>query len=203
MVVELIGPVVDDGDAVGRTISEAFTRGGLALLPGALEQVAGMAPAHALRTLAEGHGRFEMVEDLDHLLARTVPTLNAWAIAGTARMVPGAAAAWHALAAPNTSRAMLTTLPRQAAEALAQRLAIAVEPEEWICADDLRGPPHPDHVAQHVAGRGEHADAVALVQSVGAALAAASAGCRVVAVGARSGAAMFADQHVTTIGEYR
>ena len=203
MVVELIGPVVDDGDAVGRTISDAFTRGGLALLPGSLEQVAGMAPAHALRTLAEGHGRFEMVEELDLLIARTVPTLNAWAGGGTARLVPGAAAAWQALARPDISRAMLTTLPRSAATALAQRLGISVAPEEWICADDARGPPHPDHIAQHATDRGSHHDRVALVQSVGAALASASAGCRVVSVGARSGAAMFADQQIAAISEFK
>ena len=203
MVVELIGPLVDDAGAVGRTLADVLTDAGLDLLPGALDQVAGMSPNHALRTLAEGHGRFELVESLDRLVARTAPALASWAARGEARAAPGAIAAWGALATPGTERAVLTTLPADLAATVAERIGFSVAPHEWIVADDSRGPPHPDHVVRHRTGRGEVAEAVALVQSVGAALAAAAAGCRVVAVGGRGGASLFADMQVTTIGDYR
>jgi phosphoglycolate phosphatase-like HAD superfamily hydrolase len=203
VVVELIGPVVDDMGAVGRTISEALTSGGLELLPGALDQAAGMAPAHALRTLAEGHGRFELVEELDLLLARSLPTLIAWAGGGNAMVVPGAVDAWQALARPEVDRAMLTSLPAAAAHELARRHGVAVSADEWICADDLRGPPHPDHILRHAGALGHPVEKVALVQSIGAALAAAAAGCRVVAVGNRGGAAMFADEQLSGIAEFK
>lgn len=203
MVVELIGPLVDDAGAVGRTVADALTGAGLDLLPGALDQVAGMAPAHALRTLAEGHGRFELVDALDQLLGQTSPALASWAAVGAARVVPGAPEAWLSLAGQGSERAVLTTLPAALAATLVERLGIRVLPHEWIVADDSRGPPHPDHVSRYLAGRGGPTDTVALVQSVGAALAAASAGCRVVAVGASGGASMFADAQVGGIGEFR
>lgn len=203
MVVELIGPVVDDSGAIGRTLSEALGRAGLDLLPGALEQAAGMAPEHALRTLAEGHGRFELAEGLEQLLEGAVPALAAWAARGSARLVTGAAAGWQSLASDGTARAMLTTLPRGSAQVVAERLGLEVHPTEWLDADDTRGPPHPDRIVRHLAERGCSGPGVALVHSPGAALAAAAAGCRVIAVGRGSGAALFADQQIAAIGEYR
>lgn len=203
VVVELVGPVVDDAGAVARTVADALTHGGLDLLPGALMQASGMAPEHALRTLAEGHGRFELVEQLGQLVSRTVPALVAWASTGNATIAPGALEAWRAIASSGSSRAMLTTLPTQAARSLTQRLDIDVAEEEWIVADDSRGPPHPDHIRQFLARSAVGAEAVALVSTVGAALAAASAGCRVIAVGGRGGATMFADAQVARIEEFR
>lgn len=202
MVVELIGPVVDDDGAVSRTIAETLTRAGLDLLPGALAQVAGMAPAHALRTLAEGHGRFELVEQLDQLAGRAAPALAAWAANGHARAAPGAVEAWRQLAAAGVERAMLTTIPVESASRLTTRLGITVDPGEWLVADDGRGLPHPDRLTAHLAGRFAATEVVALVQSVGAALGAAAAGFReVVAVG-NGGARMFADREVANIGEF-
>ena len=202
MVVELVGPVVDDAGVVGRTIADTLTRAGLDLLPGALDQVSGMAPAHALRTLAEGHGRFELVEDIARLLRQAEPSLSAWAEAGPAREVDGAGATWHQWGSRGLSRAMLTNLPLPAAKRLAARIGIVVADEEWLPASDERGLPHPDHLQAHLAGRVAPGEAVALVQSIGAALGAASTGCRVVAVGERGGAAMFADAQVATIGDW-
>lgn len=202
MVVELIGPVVDDGGAVSRTIAEVLTRAGLDLLPGALDQVAGMAPAHALRTLAEGHGRFEVVEELDRLVGRVEAALLDWAGTGQARVAAGALTGWQGLVDAGVERAMLTAIPAEAASRLAGRLGIVVEPGEWIVADDAAGLPRPDRLTGHIAGRLAPGEVVAMVGSVGAALAAAAAGCRVVAV-AGGGAAMFADRTIATIGDYR
>jgi beta-phosphoglucomutase-like phosphatase (HAD superfamily) len=203
VVVELVGPLVDDRGASGSTISHVLAREGVDLRPGALDQVAGMAPAHALRTLLEGHGRFELLERLDTLLARAAPALESWALSGEARLVDdGARAAWDRLDDGKNARALLTTLPRAAAHRLAERLRLTVAPEEWIVADDPLGPPHPEHVVHHLAQLGDSQAPVALVQSIGAALATASAGCHVVAVGASGGATMFADRQVASLGEF-
>ncbi len=85
MVVELIGPVVDDGGAVSRTIAESLTRAGLDLRPGAMDQVAGMArikdSAGSSRTrlqdgLCERRGRIlsgvvhEVVANLKHSVSQ-------------------------------------------------------------------------------------------------------------------------------------
>jgi phosphoglycolate phosphatase-like HAD superfamily hydrolase len=203
VVVELIGPVVDDAGVIGRTLSGALNAAGLNLLPGALAQAAGMSPAHALRTLAEGHGRFELVEEAEQLLQRAMPALAAWAASGPARLVSGAAEGWQSLAIDGTVRAMLTTLPRGSGNVVAGRLGLEVHPAEWLEAGDVRGPPHPDHIVQYLTERGCSDAGVALVHSPGAALAAAAAGCRVIAVGEGSGAALFADQQIAGIGEYQ
>jgi phosphoglycolate phosphatase-like HAD superfamily hydrolase len=202
VVVELIGPVVDDGGAVTRTIADILTRAGLDLLPGAQDRIAGMAPAHALRTLAEGHGRFELVDDLAGLEARCLPALSAWAGTGHARLVSNAIEGWQRLADAGFARAMLTALPAEVATPLAERVGLVVAPEEWIVAGDSRGIPHPDRISAHLAGRNAAGSSAALVQSIGAALAVAAAGCReVVAVGA-GGATMLADRTIAAIGEY-
>jgi phosphoglycolate phosphatase-like HAD superfamily hydrolase len=202
VVVELIGPVVDDSDAVTRTIADTLTRAGLDLLPGALDRIAGMAPVHALRTLAEGHGRFELVEDVEQLVARTTPSLAAWAASGTARLVPGARDAWHRLADSGSARALLTNLSSEASAHLVERLGLVVEAGEWIVADDARGLPHPDRLTAFLGDRHAASATVALVQSIGAALSVASAGCReLVAVGA-GGATMFADRTIASVGDY-
>lgn len=201
MVVELIGPVVDDSGALERTLADTLTQAGLDLLPGALDQVAGMAPRHALRTVAEGSGRFELIEDLEDLVRRHAAAVDNWTGRGALREAPGAGAAWQQLAADDSiERAMLTSLPLDLAKRVAGRLGIVVAEHEWLEASDQRGLPHPDHLRAHHAGG--HTP-VALVRSVGAALGAASAGYRVVAVGSRGGAVMFADEQVATIGEWQ
>lgn len=190
LVIELIGPLVDDGGAIVAAITAPLLRAGLELRPGAVDQVAGMAPEHAIRTLVEGHGRFELLEELDELVLAAEQGIAAWAQSGAVRADPQALDGWRHLAAAGASLAVLTAIPGDLAARAAERVGLVVHDSEWLVAADGRGVPHPDHLTA-LTGAG---NAVALVGSIGAGLAVAAARCReVIAVGSAPGAALFAD----------
>ncbi|HET9134085.1 MAG TPA: hypothetical protein VFN90_07265 [Gemmatimonadales bacterium] len=57
LLVELVGPIVDDRDAVRRTLADALGIAGVTVRPGALDAVVGGTAGWALETTLGGHGR--------------------------------------------------------------------------------------------------------------------------------------------------
>ncbi len=197
LLLELVGPLLDDGGAIAAAIGAPLVRAGLELRRGAVDQVAGMAPAHAIRTLIEGHGRFELLEELDELVLSAEQGIATWAGSGPVKPVADALDGWRHLAASGARLAVLVAFPGDLAARAAERVGLVVHDSEWLVAADQRGVPHPDHLTRRI----DAGEAVALVHSVGAGLAAAAARCReVIAVGSAPGAAMFADITLPAIG---
>ncbi len=196
VMVELLGPLIDDQGAIAAAIAAPLQRASVELRPGALDQVAGMAPVHALKTLIEGHGRFELLEELEDLTLAAEQGIAAWASSGRLRSPEGALDGWRHLAASGATLTVLSSIPGDLAHRAAERMGLVVHENEWLIASDELGAPRPDRLNERIDGAGS----VALVGSIGAALAVAATGCRaIIAVGRSPGAAMLADVTVPAL----
>lgn len=197
LLIELVGPLVDGRANVAGALGDGLGGRGVELRPGALDQVGGMALPHAIRTLLEGHGRHDLLDESDELELETERALAAWAATGPVLAADGALDGWRHLAAAGRPLAVLTALPLDVAVRLAERIGLVVHETEWLVAADGQGTPRADHLSGYLAGR----PTTALVGSIGAALATAAAGCHeVIAVGNDRGAVMLADRSVPAIG---
>ncbi|HRP06948.1 MAG TPA: hypothetical protein PLL69_00540 [Gemmatimonadales bacterium] len=193
VVVELLGPLLQGPDPIATVLREALEAEGLELRPGALEQAQGMALRPALERLLEGHGRQELLDEVDRIEALARGRLASRRKTGMLRAASGASEGWQRLQESGSRLAVITNLPADLATGLAAAAGIAVESWQWIVADDGRGFPHPDHLLEWFDGRVTPDQVAAMVASAAAASAATSAGCgSVVAVG-NGGAAMLAD----------
>jgi beta-phosphoglucomutase-like phosphatase (HAD superfamily) len=201
LVVELVGPLVDDGGASARTIGRVLADHGVELRPGALDQVVGAAPGWALQTLLEGHGRGDLLDEMDALLGRLV---RRWCDeARTVRPAPGALEAWQDLRQVADRSAVLSAFPREVTEALAHAAGLPVFDGDVIDASAEGGPPRSERLAATIAGWGVSPEAVtAVVSTSPAMLAALTARCgEVVLCGEGTPqAALLAERRVATLG---
>ena len=191
VVVELLGPLVQGRDPIVTMLGEALASEGVEPRPGALEQARGMALRPALERLLEGHGRQELLEEVDRIEARILGRLAG--AGGGREAATGAVAGWQRLGRSGSRVAVVTNLPAQLAARLAGQAGIEVASWQWIVAADGRGLPHPDRLLEWFEGRVRPGQVTAMVSSAAAALAAASAGCGAVVAVGDGGAAMLAD----------
>lgn len=177
LVVELVGPVVDDGGAFDRTVRDVLADLGVVPRAGAEALVAGAGARHALATLLGGHGHDAEPE----LLARAeVEVERRWvalAAAGTLRTAHGAPERLRRAGAAG----LLTGLPPSVATALLEGAGLGDVP----IGTAGRTMPHPDAVHDLVGRLGvAPGDVTAVLGSPAAMLAAAQAGVvRIVACG--------------------
>jgi beta-phosphoglucomutase-like phosphatase (HAD superfamily) len=201
LVVELVGPLVDDGGAVARTLGRVLADRGVELRPGAIDQVVGASPAWAVQTLLEGHGRGDLLDDMDTLLGSLV---RRWSDeARTVRPAPGALGAWQRLRQVAERSAVLSAFPREVTEALARAAGLPELDGHVIDASAEGGPPRSERLVETIAAWGVSPEAVAAVVSTSPAmLAALTARCgEVVLCGEGSPqAALLAERRVATLG---
>ncbi len=95
LVIEVVGPLVDDRGLMGCTYADLLADEGIVLRPGAMEQVAGASIDWALRTLLEGHGRFDVLERAPELELRIGREWEGLIASGLLRVAPHAESAWH------------------------------------------------------------------------------------------------------------
>jgi hypothetical protein len=174
LVIELVGPLWDDGGGFARTLVDVVADRGVELRPGAADQVAGAGVAWALATLLEGHGRGDLLGERAALEGEVV---RRWALLGGAGSVRPRSAALAALGRIAGTRplAVLTGLPGPLGERLAAVIAETV-PVDVIQADGPDGLPRPDRITAWLAARGaEPSAATALLGSSPAMLAALAA----------------------------
>lgn len=201
MVVELVGPLVDDRGALLRTLDDALRRAGIEPRPGALEPVAGGSVAWALGTLLDGHGR---ADEPERAAAIATGVRAGWERAARSGFVPrpDAVAWWRRRQEGSATTLVCTSLPEAVAIAVAEAAGLEGIAAALIPADGGDGLPRPDRIRSALADRRLVASEVtAAVTSPAALLAAMAAGCgRVVLVGAAGPAAeMLAEHRAATL----
>ncbi len=196
MVVELVGPLVDDRGALLRTVDEALRRAGIEPRPGALAQVAGGSVAWALGTLLDGHGRADE-PDRAATIAREVQA--GWERAARSGFVarPDAVSWWGRRLDSSATTLVCTSLPEAIALAVGEAAGLEGLAAALVPADGGDGLPRPDRIRSALADRRVVAsDVTAAVTSPAALLAATGAGCgRVVLVGAAGPVAEMLAEH--------
>lgn len=203
LVVELVGPLIDDGGAFTRTLAEVLLHHGVMVRPGSLEQVGGAGVDWAVATLLEGHGRSEEPGRVDELADEVRRRWVELAAGPGLRPRPDAIAAIREAAA-GRAVAIVSALPQPVVAALTTLAGLEDGPVATIIADGEDGLPRPALLSAwlaQVAPTGP--PATALLASAPALLAAIGARCGdVVLVGdGGSAAAMLAERHVATVAE--
>lgn len=195
VVVELLGPLLQGGNQVAATLGEVLAREGVEIRPGALDQARGMAVGPALEQLLSGHGRDDLLEEVDRIEASVGALLERWGGRDPVA-TEGAVVGWQRLRESGSRVAVITILPTVLSNRLAAATGIEVESWQWVHAGDGRGLPHPDRLLEWFEGRLPADQVTALVESAAAALAATAAGCgEVIAVGG-GGARMLAQRSI-------
>ncbi len=201
MVVELVGPLVDDRGALLRTVDEALRRAGIEPRPGALAQVAGGSVAWALGTLLDGHGR---ADEPDRVASITREVEAGWERAARSGLVarPDAVSWWRRRLDGPATTLVCTSLPQAVALAVGEAAGLEGFAAALVPAGGGDGLPRPDRIRSALAARQlVAAEVTAAVTSPAALLAAMAAGCgRVVLVGAAGPAAeMLAEHRAATL----
>src|SRR5690606_14154453 len=78
VVVELMGPLLSGADPLTDALSEVLAAEGLESRPGALEQARGMAARPALERMLVGHGRHDLLEDVERIESLLGLKLDRW-----------------------------------------------------------------------------------------------------------------------------
>lgn len=152
VVFDVAGTTVHDGGgAVQRAMRDAIGVTGLMLRDGAMDGVTGMAKPQAIRTLLEGHGRDELVPQVDAIHDDFVSRMRRYYREDRAVMpVAGATATFAALRAAGVKVALNTGFSRAILDEVLDRLDWA-GPEgpldATISSDEVpRGRPYPDMI---------------------------------------------------------
>jgi beta-phosphoglucomutase-like phosphatase (HAD superfamily) len=121
VVVELVGPLIDDRGLLLGALGQVLAGTGVELRPGALGQVAGADLDWALRTLLEGHGRDDLIGRLADLQHRVLESWERLGGSQELRPAPGGEAAWATLVAAGDGPLVLTALPPELVDTLGGR----------------------------------------------------------------------------------
>lgn len=202
LVVELVGPLVDDEGALARTIERVLTHAGVELRPGALDQVAGASARWGVQTLLEGHGREDLLEEAEQMIGRIA---RQWKDeASRARASAGAAVGWQRLRSAAHQVAVLSAWPEDVSEGLLAAAGLEALLPSVLDASGDAGPPRAEVLGGAFARWGvEPSRVTAVVSSAPAMLAALTARCgAVILCGSRSAqAAMLAEHRVATLAD--
>lgn len=150
----LSGTTVHDGaGTVRRIMREMLDRAGVSVRDGAIESVAGLPKVAAIRTLLEGHGREDLLPDLDSLHADFSARMLRWYRDDPAvREIPGTTAMFAALRAMGVKVALGTGFTREVLDVVLERMGwqdAAVGPDATVASDEVRrGRPYPDMIDQ-------------------------------------------------------
>ncbi|HEY3934597.1 MAG TPA: HAD family hydrolase [Gemmatimonadales bacterium] len=141
----------DGGGAVRQAMHDALAVRGLTLREGAMEGIAGMAKGHAIRTLIEGHGRDELLSEVDAIHADfTGRMIRYYRDSPAVAPVDGARESFDALRAAGTQVALGTGFSREILDVVLARVGWAGDGapiDAAIASDEVpRGRPWPDMI---------------------------------------------------------
>lgn len=169
--IELLGPLVDDGGAFARTLHEVLAESGVRLR-GAAELTEGSPPAHVIGTILGGHGRDDDRAAVDRLAAEV---LGRWTRLAEreCRLAVGAGAWVERRLAAGGKIGVVSNLPRPLVVTLLERVGLPALP----VAEGARGLPHPDAIMEGMAAHGAAREqTVVVARSPAVLLAATQAG---------------------------
>jgi phosphoglycolate phosphatase-like HAD superfamily hydrolase len=124
VVVELVGPLLDDRGAVVRALGQMLAGVGVDLRPGAIDQVAGAELDWALRTLLEGHGRDDLLGRIGDLHHRVITSWERLVGSEEIRVSVGAEDAWARLMVSAAPPLVLSSLPKALVSTLERRFGL-------------------------------------------------------------------------------
>jgi phosphoglycolate phosphatase-like HAD superfamily hydrolase len=173
VLIEVIGPLVDDHGAISRTVNDVVTGYGVVLRPGAVDQVAGASAEWALTTLLEGHGRDDLLPELKGM----VNSVHVGWAREAVRATPasGAVMGWQRLSKRYPSLRAVSSLPPTIINLYLERIA-PLGPLELLmgAADAVHGLPRPHAIREAIRVAGCHASEVMAIGSTGGMLLAAA-----------------------------
>lgn len=168
--IELVGPLVDDGGAFARTLHEALAERGLPIRGGAEDLTEGSAPGHAIATVLGGHGRDD---DNGAITQLEDEVLRRWArivTQGACRLAPGADRWVDDRLGSGGAVGVVSNLPTDLVASLLEGVGLpALE-----VATGARGLPHPDAVVAITTAHGVPRERVTVVARSPAVLLAAT-----------------------------
>lgn len=154
VVFDVSGTTVDDGGGlVRRALREALETAGVSLREGSLERVMGLAKPVAIRTLLEGHGRDDLLPQIDAIHAAFVSrVIRHYRDDPSVRAVDGAVPTFAQLRKGGILVALNTGFSRPVLDAVLARLGWdgpASPIDATITSDEVaRGRPYPDMITQ-------------------------------------------------------
>lgn len=179
LVIEVVGPLVDDRGLMARTYTDLLAGEGVVLRPGAIEQVAGASIEWALRTMLEGHGRFDLLERMPDLGRRIGREWESLAPSGLLRLAPQAATAWHQILEPGVPVLLLFGGSPATVPELLSGLGLSLGEQVEVGGGGLTGLPRSDAIRAWLEAADLPVASVrAAVRSPAAALGAGGAGVR-------------------------
>lgn len=146
LAIEVVGPLVDDRGLMAHTYADLLADEGVVLRPGAIEQVAGASIDWALRTLLEGHGRFDLVERASEFEQRVRREWQALVPSGLLRLAPQAATAWHQILESGVPVLLLFGGRPATVPELFTGLGLPLGEQVEVGGGGLRGLPRPDAI---------------------------------------------------------
>lgn len=151
LVIEVIGPLVDDRDLMARTYADLLAGEGVVLRPGAIDQVAGASIDWALRTLLEGHGRFDLIEQIPALERRVVREWEGFFASGLLRLAPRTEAAWAQILGSGAPVLLLFVGEPHLIPRLFSGLGLGLGGQVVVGGSGARGLPYPDVITAWLA----------------------------------------------------
>lgn len=177
LVIEVIGPLVDDHGLMARTYADLLAGEGVVLRPGAVEQVAGASVDWALRTLLEGHGRFDLIGQVPELERRLRREWEGFLSSGLLRLSPRAEGGWHRIVESGHQVLLLFVGEADAVPGLCAGLGLDLGDQIVVGGSGPSGLPRPETITTWLASIALPAASVrAAIRSPAAALGAGGAG---------------------------
>jgi phosphoglycolate phosphatase-like HAD superfamily hydrolase len=140
--VELVGPLVDDGGSFARTLCDVLAAAGLPLRAGASDLTEGSVPEHAIATVLGGHGRDDDQAAVDRLAGEVRRRWARLTESRECRAAPGAADWVASHLAAGGAVGVVSNLPGLLVATLLERTGLPA----LAVAEGSRGLPHPDAI---------------------------------------------------------
>jgi beta-phosphoglucomutase-like phosphatase (HAD superfamily) len=171
LVVELVGPLIDDRGVISRTAAKVLRQAGVELPSRAFDQTAGGGPRWALETLLGGHGRDDLGGRLPELAGELTRNWKELVATGEMSQAPGAARWLEAVTRSGQEFVVFSQLARETAEAAARAAGLTGLVGRIVEA----APPDPSLIGNAIAERGGGRAVAALVSSPAGVLATSGA----------------------------
>ena len=139
--IELVGPLVDDGGAFTRTVQDVLAESGLQLR-GVADLTEGSAPAHVIATVLGGHGRDDDRALIERLEGEVLRRWTRVAESRECRLAVGAGAWIERRIAAGQRIGVVSNLAPQLATVMLDRVGLP----PLMLAEGARQLPHPDAI---------------------------------------------------------